>query len=331
MQKQAVVTEPLFNKPKPVISLIIPCFNEEEPLAPLYRELCAVSASMGERYGLEFEFLLINDGSQDQTLKKIKELAEKDSRLHYISFSRNFGKEACIYAGLQNCTGDYIAVMDADLQHPPSMLPEMYEGIVNEGYDCVAARRSSRKGEPAMRSFFARGFYRMVNRVSKTKLAEGATDFSMMTRQVAEAVLALPEYNRFSKGIYSWVGFRTKWLPYRNVERVAGSSKWSFWRLFLYSLDGIISFSTAPLAIALLFGILFCLVALIIFCYAAIKTILHGDPLAGFPILICAVFFVGGIQLLCIGILGQYLAKAYLEVKKRPVYIVKESKLGDKC
>jgi len=330
MQEQAAVTDSTMDKPRPVISLIIPCFNEEEPLPPLYRELCAVSAAMGERYGIGFEFLLINDGSQDQTLQKIKELAEKDSRLHYISFSRNFGKEACIYAGLQNCTGDYIAVMDADLQHPPSMLPEMYEGIVNEGYDCVAARRSSRKGEPAMRSFLARGFYRMVNRVSKTKLAEGATDFSMMTRQVAEAVLSLPEYNRFSKGIYSWVGFRTKWLPYRNVERVAGSTKWSFRKLFLYSLDGIISFSTAPLAIASVSGILLCFIALIIICYVVIKTLLYGDPVAGFPTLICAILFVGGIQLFCIGILGQYLAKTYLEVKKRPVYIVKESKLGDK-
>jgi len=329
MQNQPAVMEPKI-KPKPVISLIIPCYNEEESLAPLYTELCAVSASMGERYGLEFEFLLINDGSFDHTLQIIREMAEKDSRLHYISFSRNFGKEACIYAGLQNCTGDYIAVMDADLQHPPSMLPEMYEGIVNEGYDCVAARRSSREGEPVLRSFFARGFYRMVNRISKTKLAEGATDFSMMTRQVAEAVLTLPEYNRFSKGIYSWVGFRTKWLPYKNVERVAGSTKWSFWKLFLYSLDGIISFSTAPLAIASVSGIFLFLVAIIIICYVVIKTLLYGDPVAGFPTLICAICFIGGIQLFCIGILGQYLAKTYLEVKKRPVYIVKESKLGDK-
>jgi glucosyltransferase len=325
MKNQADVMYP---ENKPVISLIIPCYNEEDSLAPLYTELCAISALMGERYGIEFEFLLINDGSHDKTMQIIRELAEKDSRLHYISFSRNFGKEACIYAGLQNCAGDYIAVMDADLQHPPSMLPEMYEGIVNGGYDCVAARRSSRQGEPVLRSFFARGFYRMVNRISKTKLAEGATDFSMMTRQVAEAVLTLPEYNRFSKGIYSWVGFRTKWLPYHNVERVAGSTKWSFWKLFLYSLDGIISFSTAPLAIASVFGILLCLIAVIIICYVVIKTILYGDPVAGFPTLICAVCFIGGAQLFCIGILGQYLAKTYLEVKRRPVYIVKESKLG---
>ena len=315
---------------KPVISLIIPCFNEEESLAPLYRELCAVSASMGERHGLEFEFLLINDGSRDQTLQMLREMAEKDSRLHYISFSRNFGKEACLYAGLQNCTGDYIAVMDADLQHPPSMLAEMYEGIVNEGYDCVAARRSSRDGEPPLRSFFARGFYRMINRISKTKLIDGATDFSMMTRQLVEAILTLPEYNRYSKGIYSWVGFETKWLPYQNVERASGSSKWSFWKLFLYSLDGIISFSTAPLAIASVSGIFLFLIAIIIICYVVIKTLLYGDPVAGFPTLICAICFIGGIQLFCIGILGQYLAKTYLEVKKRPVYIVKESKLGDR-
>jgi len=327
MQKQTAVMDPEI---KPVISLIIPCFNEEEALPPLYRELCAVSASMGERYGLEFEFLLINDGSLDETLPRIKELAEKDRRLHYVSFSRNFGKEACIYAGLQNCTGDYAAVMDADLQDPPSMLPEMYEGIVNEGYDCVAARRISRQGEPVLRSFFARGFYRIINRISKTKLADGARDFVMMTRQVVDAILTLPEYNRFSKGIYSWVGFKTKWLPYRNVERVAGSTKWSFWKLFLYSLDGIISFSTAPLAIASVSGILLCLIAVIIICYVVVKTLLYGDPVAGFPTLICAICFIGGAQLFCIGILGQYLAKTYLEVKKRPVYIIKESKLGDK-
>jgi glycosyltransferase involved in cell wall biosynthesis len=234
----------------PVISLIIPCFNEEDSLKSLYPELCAISAAMEEKYGVDFEFLLVNDGSRDSTLPIMRELAQKDSRLHYISFSRNFGKESCIYAGLQNCMGDYAAVMDADLQHPPSMLPEMYEGIVNEGYDCVAARRVSRRGEPLLRSFFARSFYRVVNHISKIKMVDGATDFSMMTRQVIEAVLAMPEYNRFSKGIYSWVGFETKWLPYQNVERAAGKTKWSFWKLFLYSLDGIVSFSTAPLAVA---------------------------------------------------------------------------------
>jgi glycosyltransferase involved in cell wall biosynthesis len=206
----------------------------------------------------------------------------------------------------------------------------MYEGITKENYDCVAARRTSRSGEPAIRSFFARSFYRLVNRMSKTKLVDGATDFAMMTRQVVEAILTMPEYNRFSKGIYSWVGFDTKWLPYQNVERVAGTTKWSFWKLFLYSLDGIISFSTAPLAIASFSGILLCIIALIIICYVIIKTLIYGDPVAGFPTLICAVCFIGGIQLFCIGILGQYLAKTYLEVKNRPIYLIKESKLADK-
>jgi len=314
----------------PLISLIIPCFNEEDSLEPLYRELCAVSSSMKEQYGSDFEFLLINDGSRDRTLPILRELAEKDSRVHYISFSRNFGKEACIYAGLQNCVGDYIAVLDADLQDPPSMLPLMYEGIVNEGYDCVAARRVSRRGEPLIRSFFARSFYRLINRISKTKIAEGARDFSMMTRQVVEAILTMPEYNRFSKGIYSWVGFETKWLTYPNVARSAGSSKWSFGKLFLYAIDGIISFSTAPLIIASISGILLFLFAVVYIGYIVIKTFLYGDPVAGFPTLICVICFIGGIQLFCIGILGQYLAKTYMEVKKRPVYLVKESKLGSR-
>jgi glycosyltransferase involved in cell wall biosynthesis len=285
---------------------------------------------MEERYGVEFEFLFINDGSRDRTMPMIREFAEKDSRVHYISFSRNFGKESCIYAGLQNCAGDYVTVIDADLQDPPSMLPQMYEGIVNEGFDCVAARRSSREGEPVLRSFFARGFYRIINQISKTKIADGARDFCMMTRQVVEAILSLPEYNRFSKGIFSWVGFETKWLPYRNVERAAGSTKWSFWKLFLYSLDGIISFSTAPLAIASVSGILLCFIAMIIICYVVVKTLLYGDPVAGFPTLICAICFIGGVQLFCIGILGQYLAKTYLEAKNRPVYIIRESKLQER-
>ena len=313
-----------------VISLIIPCFNEEDSLGPLYKELCVISSDMETRFGVDFEFLLINDGSSDRTLQILKEIAEKDSRLHYISFSRNFGKEASIYAGLQNCIGDYIAVLDADLQHPPLMLVQMYEGIVNEGFDCVAARRISRKGEPLIRSFFARSFYQLINHMSKTKLLDGATDFAMMTRQVAEAILTMPEYNRFSKGIYSWVGFQTKWLPYQNVERVAGTTKWSFWKLFLYSIDGIISFSTAPLAIASISGILLCLIAFIIICFVIVRTLLYGDPVAGFPTLICAILFTGGMQLFCMGILGQYLAKTYLEVKKRPVYLIKEKKLGER-
>ena len=314
---------------KPVISLIIPCFNEEESLQPLYKELCFVSDSMKEQYGVDYEFLFINDGSVDRTLPILREMAEKDNRVHYISFSRNFGKESCVYAGLENCIGDYIAILDADLQHPPSMLSEMYEGIVKEGYDCVSARRLSRKGEPLIRSFFAGFFYRMINRISRTKMVDSATDFSMMTRQVAQAILTMPEYNRFYKGIFSWVGFETKWIPYRNVERAYGTTKWSFWKLFVYSLEGIVSFSTAPLVLASILGIVLFLASLVIICFVVIRTILYGDPVAGFPTLISAIVFIGGIQLFCTGILGQYLAKTYTEVKRRPIYLVKESKLGE--
>ena len=313
----------------PIISLIIPCFNEEESLDPLYRELCVVSSSMEEQYGVGFEFLFVNDGSRDHTLPILRDMANKDKRVHYISFSRNFGKESAIYAGMQNCIGDYTAVLDADLQHPPSMLPLMYECIVNDGYDHVIAQRTSRDREMFINSFFARVFYRVINGLSKTKIPDGATDFSMMSRQVVEAILTMPEYHRFSKGIYSWVGFETKWLQYENVERVAGSTKWSFGKLFLYSLDGIISFSAMPLAIASVFGILLCAIAFISICYVVIKTIFYGDPVTGFPTLICAICFVGGVQLLGVGIIGQYIAKIYTEVKRRPIYLIKESQLGD--
>ena len=311
----------------PIISLVIPCYNEEESLLPLYDELCPVSSAMAEQYGVVFEFLFINDGSRDRTLLQLKEMAKIDSRIHYISFSRNFGKEACIYAGLQKCSGNYVAVMDADMQDPPSLLPRMYETIINNGFDCVTAQRTSRKGEPPIRSFLARGFYRIVNLVSKTKMTNGTRDFSMMTRQVVDSILAMPEYNRFSKGIYSWIGFETKLLTYDNVKRHNGKTKWSFKNLILYALDGIISFSTAPLIIASISGILLCLAAIVIIIIVVIKTLLYGDPVAGFPTLICTICFIGGIQLLCMGILGQYLAKTYLEVKKRPIYLVKESKL----
>ena len=314
----------------PTISLIIPCFNEQESLHPLHDELCRVSASMSEAYGVYFEFLFVNDGSRDNTLAIFKELSDKDSRVRYISFSRNFGKEACIYAGLENCVGDYIAVIDADLQHPPAMLSEMYQYIINEGYDCVTARRQSREGEPVIRSFFARCFYAVINRISKTEMVNGATDFGMMTRQVADAILAMPEYNRYYKGIYSWVGFRIKWLPYTNVERAHGTTKWSFWGLLRYSLEGILAFSTAPLAIATVMGVVFCFAALAIFIYIVMRTLFYGDPAAGFPALLCAIFFIGGIQLFCVGILGQYLAKTYMEVKRRPIYLVKESRLSEK-
>ncbi|MDL2233869.1 glycosyltransferase family 2 protein, partial [Ruminococcaceae bacterium OttesenSCG-928-L11] len=310
---------------KPLISLIIPCYNEEESLPHLYKELVSISSKMDDRFGVQFEYVFVDDGSRDNTLEQLKELAVQDDRVRYLSFSRNFGKEAAIYAGLQNCRGDYVSPIDADLQHPPSMLIDMYNGIVEEGYDRVAARRTSRDGEPYIRSMFARGFYKLINRISQTKMVDGATDYSMMTRQMVDAILRLEEYNRFTKGLNSWVGFRTKWLPYQNVERAAGTTKWSFWSLFLYSLDGILSFSTAPLAIASISGILLCLLAVIIICVVIIKTLLYGDPVAGFPTLICAVCVIGGIQLFCLGIMGQYISKMYLEVKRRPVYLVRES------
>ena len=310
------------------ISLIIPCYNEEASFAPLYEKLCSVSKEMGETYQVDFEFLMINDGSRDKTLDLIKETAAVDSRVKYISFSRNFGKEAAIYAGLQNCTGDYVVVIDADLQHPPDMLPLMYESIINEGYDCATAYRESRAGESRIRSFFARSFYKLINRIADIKMTDGATDYSMMSRQVVEAILTMPEYNRFYKGIHSWVGFETKWLPYKNIERAFGTTTWSFTGLFRYSMEGILSFSTVPLVIASVMGILLFFLSLALIIYVVLRTIFFGDPVAGFPTLISVILFIGGIQFFCLGIIGQYISKMYLEIKRRPVYLVKESKLG---
>ena len=307
------------------ISLIIPCYNEAESLLPLYNVLATIASDLKDK--AIFEVLFVNDGSVDNTLNIIKELAAKDKTIKYISFSRNFGKEAAIFAGLKSCAGQYISILDADLQHPPSMLPSMYEAIVTEGYDCACARRTSRSGEPKMRSFFARNFYKLINKVSKTKMVDGATDFSMMTRQVVNAILELPEYNRFYKGIYSWVGFETKWLPYQNVERIHGTTKWSFRGLFMYSLEGILSFSTAPLVISSIIGIFLFFASIAIIITVVIRTALFGDPVAGFPTLISAVSFIGGIQLFCLGIIGQYISKMYLEVKRRPVYLIKEDNL----
>ncbi len=276
--------------------------------------------------GFQFELIFVDDGSKDRTLEICKELKLLDERVHYLSFSRNFGKEAALYAGLKAATGDYIAVMDADLQDPPELLKDMLSILQNEEQiDCVATRRTTRRGEPPIRSFFAKSFYKLINKISKAEIMDGARDFRMMTRQVVDAVLSMGEYNRFSKGIFGWIGFRTKWLDYVNVERVAGETKWSFWKLFLYAIDGIIAFSTMPLVIASLSGILFCITAILMAVYFAVKTVLYGDPVAGFPTLICLILLIGGIQLFCIGILGQYLSKTYLEAKKRPIYIVKET------
>ena len=306
-----------------IVSLVVPCYNEEKALPFFYKEIYKIAAQM---QSFQFELIFVDDGSKDRTLEICKELKLLDERVHYLSFSRNFGKEAALYAGLKAATGDYIAVMDADLQDPPELLKDMLSILQNDNQiDCVATRRTSRKGEPPIRSFFAKNFYKLINKISKAEIMDGARDFRMMTRQVVDAVLSMGEYNRFSKGIFGWIGFRTKWLDYVNVERVAGETKWSFWKLFLYAIDGIIAFSTMPLVIASLSGILFCITAILMAVYFAVKTVLYGDPVAGFPTLICLILLIGGIQLFCIGILGQYLSKTYLEAKKRPIYIVKET------
>lgn len=304
------------------ISIIVPCYNEEESMPLFYEEICKIADTFKK---VDFEFIFVNDGSRDRTLEIARRLSHSDKRVKYISFSRNFGKEAAILAGLEYSVGDYVAIMDADLQDPPSLLHEMYDGIKNEGYDCVATRRVSRKGEPPIRSFFAKCYYKLINKISKTEIVDGARDYRLMTRQMVDSILELKEYNRFSKGIFSWVGYETKWLEYKNVERVAGTTKWSFWKLFLYSLESIVAFSTVPLAIASIMGLIFFLVSFIMIVFIIAKTLIIGDPVAGWPSLVCIIFFVSGVQLFGIGVIGQYLSKLYLEVKGRPVYIVKET------
>lgn len=304
------------------ISAVVPCYNEEAAMPIFYKEICRIADIMKETS--EFEIIFVDDGSRDKTLEVAKALAVEDKRVKYISFSRNFGKEAAILAGLEKAQGDYIAVMDVDLQDPPELLTEMYRLITEDGYDCVSTRRVSRKGEPPIRSFFARCFYKLINKISKTEIVDGARDYRLMKRCVVDAVISVKEYNRFSKGIFSWVGFKTKWLEYENVERAAGETKWSFWKLFLYSIDGIVAFSTVPLSISSIAGIFCCAAAFIMVCVVIIKTLIWGDPVTGYPSLICVILFLGGIQLLCMGILGQYLSKTYLETKNRPIYITKE-------
>ncbi len=305
-----------------LLSAIVPCFNEEENIADFYREFVKNQEFFDSR-GLDFEILFIDDGSKDGTVREVKKLHEKDGRVRLISFSRNFGKEAAMYAGFSHAKGDFVVTMDADLQDPPSLLPEMFAGL-DEGYDSVATRRFSRKGEPPIRSFFARGFYRLMNKISKTEVVDGARDYRLMTRQVVDAILAMSEYNRFTKGIYGWVGFETKWISFENVERQKGQSKWSFWKLFLYAIDGILAFSTAPLAIASFLGVLFCFLAFVLIIVIVIRTAVFGDPTSGWPSLVCIIALISGVQLLCLGIVGQYLSKVYLEVKHRPIYLVKE-------
>ena len=309
------------------ISLIIPCYNEEESLPPLYDALKEVTGSMPD---YDFEMIFVDDGSKDRTLPILKELAKADERITYISFSRNFGKEAAMYAGFCNVSGDYAAVMDADMQHPPSLIPEMVKILETGEYDSVAARRTTRKGESKIRSFFSRCFYRLMGKISDANMMQGATDFRLMRREMVDAIVAMSESNRFSKGIFGWVGFKTYWLPYENVERVAGTTKWSFWKLFRYSTDGIMSFSTTPLKLASWSGIFFILCSIAMFAFIAIRSLVYSYySIGGLPSVVCLIMFIGGIQLFCMGIMGQYVSKMYKEVKNRPHYVVSQTNKKD--
>ena len=308
------------------ISLIIPCYNEEESLNPLYEELKKVTASMPS---YDFEMIFVDDGSKDKTLSILKEFAAQDDRITYISFSRNFGKEAAMYAGFCNATGDYTAVMDADMQHPPSLIPEMAKILETGEYDSVAARRTTRKGESKIRSFFSRSFYKVMNKISDARMEQNATDFRLMRREMVDAIIAMSESNRFSKGIFGWVGFKTYWLPYENVERVAGTTKWSFRGLLKYSIEGITNFSNAPLKLATWFGTLFTLCGFAALAYMLIYGAIMGNFIAQWVIVVTAILFAGGIQLFCLGIIGQYIAKMYKEVKNRPHYIVSQTNKKD--
>jgi glycosyltransferase involved in cell wall biosynthesis len=303
------------------MSIVVPCYNEEEAIPIFYEALKKEAEALPD---IELEIIYVNDGSRDRSLEEMKKLAAQDSCVHYVGLSRNFGKESAMFAGLSYATGDYVAIMDVDLQDPPALLPKMLKGIREEGYDCVATRRVNRIGEPPIRSFFARQFYKLMNHISKTDIVDGARDFRFMTRDFVNALLELKEYNRFSKGLFGWVGFETKWLEYENIERVAGETKWNFFKLLLYSFEGITAFSTVPLALSSVAGIVLCIVAFLALIVIIGKTLIWGDPVAGWPSLACLIVFTAGVQLLCVGILGQYLSKTYLEVKGRPVYIIKE-------
>ena len=305
-----------------LLSVIVPCYNEEENVSCFYDELMKNNAFFEEKQ-LDLEVIYVDDGSVDGTVSEIKKLAEKDKCVKMISFSRNFGKEAAIYAGFKKAQGDYVVMMDADLQDPPALLPEMFS-YIEQGYDSVATRRVSRKGEPVIRSFFARTFYKLMKKISKADIVDGARDYRLMTRQVVDSILAMGEYNRFSKGIFGWVGYETKWIEYENIERLHGETKWSFWKLFIYSVEGITAFSTVPLAIASVMGVFFCAAAFLMILFILIRSLVWTDPVGGWPSLVCIICMVSGVQLLCIGIIGQYLSKTYLEVKHRPIYLVKE-------
>lgn len=304
-----------------IISIVVPCFNEEEALPLFYKEILNVIKFLPEQ---NFEIIFVDDGSKDKTLSLLRDFSKRNNQVKYLSFSRNFGKESAMLAGLKSAHGDFVAIMDADMQDPPSLLPEMYD-LLSDGYDCVASRRVTRKGEPHIRSFCARCFYKFMNRISDVDIADGARDFRLMTRQMVDAILSVNEYNRFSKGIFCWVGFNTKWLEYENVERVAGESKWSFAKLLKYSFNGITAFSTTPLAFSSFVGFIFCLISLMLAVVYAMKTIVWGEKVTGFPTLICIILLVGGLLLFSIGILGKYLAETYLETKRRPPFIIKET------
>ena len=308
---------------KKLISVIISCYNEEQSIPYFYEEIEKISKEMPTN----FEYIFVDDGSSDKTLEIIKKLSSKDSKVKYISFSRNFGKEAAMLAGLEKSKGDYVTLMDADLQDPPSLLPFMYDIITKEDYDQVGTRRVSRKGEPVIRSFFARKFYKIINKMSKIEMVDGARDYRLMKREVVDAIISLKEYNRYSKGLFSFVGFKTKWLEYENVKRVAGETKWSFFKLFRYAIEGIVAFSTIPLSLATFIGLIMCLLSFIAIIFIIIKTLVFGDPVSGWPSMICIILFLSGIELFSMGIIGIYLSKTYLEVKQRPIYIIREENI----
>ncbi len=303
------------------ISIVVPCYNEEEAISIFYEKIIEIS----EKIDADFEYVFVDDGSNDSTLDKMRELGRKDDRVKFVSFSRNFGKEAAMYAGLKKATGDYVALMDVDLQDPPELLEEMYKDVSSGEYDCVATKRKTRKGEPVLRSLFSKMFYKLINKMTTTEIVDGARDYRLMSRKMVDSILELSEYNRFSKGIFSWVGYKTKWLSYNNIERSAGTTKWNFWKLFKYSLEGITSFSTIPLVMSAVFGIIICLVSFIMILIIVGKTLIYGDPVSGWPSTVCIILFVSGVQLFFLGIIGEYMAKAYMEIKNRPIYIVKET------
>lgn len=310
-----------------LISVVVPCYNEQETLPIFVPAISEVARSLNREHGARMELVLVDDGSSDGTLGEMRAAAQQATPfldVRWVSFSRNFGKESAMFAGLEKARGDYVAVMDADMQDPPELLQKMYAMLLEQDIDCVATRRVTREGEPPIRSFFARLFYRIINKISNADIVDGARDYRLMTRQMADAVLSMREYNRFSKGIFGWIGFRTTWLPYVNAQRVAGETKWSFFSLLLYSIDGIVAFSTVPLSIASVVGVVFCLLALVGLVFIVVRTLLVGDPVDGWPSLVCIITLLGGIQLLCLGIIGQYLSKTYLETKRRPIYIVRD-------